>query len=304
MLAREGQKVLVLEKTNWPGGMAATKELFEGYKHSVGAWAMIVLHQQMIDMLDVEKFGFKTIVPDTSYCVFGRPEDKCFIAYNDPITMANKLAEDHGPDAMRGLFDLFQYLRIYGKIADAERLKVPTAIEKLIAEAEDAETRQALQRLCYGSAMDIIRQFFPDPHKHRTIQGSLAAMSIDGTHMGPYTPGGAASMAFHYTASEAMNVFKLPVGGIGALSDALVRALEAEDGEVRYKAQVKRLLIDGGKTVGVELRSGEKITAKVVLSSIDANTTFLKLVGEEYLPFPFSQRSKRSTIATAIFRST
>ncbi|MBW2215099.1 MAG: NAD(P)-binding protein [Deltaproteobacteria bacterium] len=36
MLARDGQKVLVLEKTNWAGGMAATKELFKGYKHSVG----------------------------------------------------------------------------------------------------------------------------------------------------------------------------------------------------------------------------------------------------------------------------
>jgi phytoene dehydrogenase-like protein len=292
MLARDGLKVLCLEKTNWAGGMATTKELFKGYKHSVGAWAMIVLHQEMIDLLDVEKFGFETIIPDTSYCVYGEPEDKCFIAYNDPITMANKIAEDHGPDAMRGLFDLFQYLRIYGKVADKERLKAPDAIEKLIAEAEDAETREALQRLCYASAMDIIRDYFPDPDKHRTIQGSLAAMSIDGTHMGPYTPGGATSMAFHYTASDAMNVFKLPVGGIGALSEALVRALEAEGGEVRYKAQVKRLLIEDGKAVGVELRSGETITAKVILSSIDANTTFLKLAGEEHLPLPFTEKVK------------
>jgi len=133
MLARDGLKVLCLEKTNWAGGMAATKELFKGYKHSVGAWAMIVLHQEMIDLLDVEKFGFETIVPDTSYCVYGEPEDKCFIAYNDPITMANKLAEDHGPDAMRALFDFFQYMRIFGKVADKERLKAPDSIEKLIA---------------------------------------------------------------------------------------------------------------------------------------------------------------------------
>ena len=292
MLARDGLKVLCLEKTNWAGGMAATKELFKGYKHSVGAWAMIVLHQEMIDLLDVEKFGFETIVPDTSYCVYGEPEDKCFIAYNDPITMANKLAEDHGPDAMRALFDFFQYMRIFGKVADKERLKAPDSIEKLIAEAEDAETREALQRLCNASAMDIIRQFFPDPDKHRTIQGSLAAMSIDGTHMGPYTPGGATSMAFHYTASDAMNVFKLPEGGIGALSEALVRALEAEGGEVRYKAQVKRLLIEDGKAVGVELRSGEKITANVVLSSIDANSTFLRLAGEENVPFAFAEKVK------------
>jgi phytoene dehydrogenase-like protein len=93
MLARDGQKVLVLEKTNWAGGMAATKELFKGYKHSVGAWAMIVLHQEMIDLLDVEKFGFETIVPD----------------------------------AMRALFDFFQYMHIFGKVADKERLKAPSS---------------------------------------------------------------------------------------------------------------------------------------------------------------------------------
>ena len=94
MLARDGLKVLCLEKTNWAGGMAATKELFKGYKHSVGAWAMIVLHQEMIDLLDVEKFGFETIVPDTSYCVYGEPEDKCFIAYQRP--------DHHGEQARRG----------------------------------------------------------------------------------------------------------------------------------------------------------------------------------------------------------
>ena len=292
MLGRASQKVLVLEKTKWAGGMAATKELFKGYKHSVGAWAMIVLHQEMLDLLDLERFGFETIVPDTSYVVFGKPEDTPFVAYNDPITMANKLAEDHGPDAMRGLFDLFQYLRIFGKVADKERLKAPDSMDKLIAKAADAETREALQRLCYGSAMDIIRQFFPDPDKHRTIQGSLAAMTIDGTHMGPYTPGGATSMAFHYTASDAMNVFKLPIGGIGALSEALVRAVEDVEGEVRYNAQVKRLIIEDGKAVGVELRNGEKITANVVLSSIDANSTFLKLAGEENIPFAFGEKVK------------
>jgi phytoene dehydrogenase-like protein len=37
----------------------------------------------------------------------------------------------------------------------------------------------------------------------------------------------------------------------------------------------------------VELRNGDLITSKVVLSSLDARTTFLGLVGEEYLPSPF-----------------
>jgi phytoene dehydrogenase-like protein len=56
---------------------------------------------------------------------------------------------------------------------------------------------------------------------------------------------------------------------------------------VQYKARVKQLLVEDGKAVGVELHNGEMITAKVVLSSLDANTTFLRIVGEEHLPNEF-----------------
>ena len=37
VLAKGGAKVLVLERAHFLGGMAATRELFDGYKHSVGA---------------------------------------------------------------------------------------------------------------------------------------------------------------------------------------------------------------------------------------------------------------------------
>ncbi len=290
ILAKNGQRVLVLEKTNYPGGMAATKELFKGFKHSVGAWALIVFHKEMQELLEIDDFGYESFIPDTSYCVYGAPEDKPFIAYNDPIVMANKLATDHGPDAMRGLFDLFQYLQGFQKIADEQRFKNPDSMETLIAQAPDEETRRMLHRLTYGSAMDIIRDYFPDPEKHKCIQGSLAAMTIDGTHMGPYTPGSATSMAFHYTATDAMNVFKLPKGGIGALCTALVKKLEHYGGEVRYKSQVQKFLLEEGRVVGVQLRSGEKITANQVLSSLDAKSTFHRLTGEEHLSDDFNNK--------------
>ena len=99
--------------------------------------------------------------------------------------------------------------------------------------------------------MGVISRFFPDPEKNRHIQGSLSAASIDGTHMGPYTPGGALSLAYHYTAGDEFT-FRMPRGGIGALSEALVKALEANGGEVQYKAQVKRFLVEDGKIAGGE----------------------------------------------------
>ncbi|MBW2372512.1 MAG: NAD(P)/FAD-dependent oxidoreductase, partial [Deltaproteobacteria bacterium] len=66
-LQRAGHNVLVLEKTNWPGGQAATKELFKGYKHSVGAWALLIFREEMIQYLELDEQGFELIRPESSF---------------------------------------------------------------------------------------------------------------------------------------------------------------------------------------------------------------------------------------------
>jgi phytoene dehydrogenase-like protein len=81
--------------------------------------------------------------------------------------------------------------------------------------------------------------------------------------------------------------FRTPKGGIGALSEAIAKSVEDRGGKIQYNTRVKRFLIENGKLTGVELKSGEKITARVVLSSLDARTTFIDLVGEDHLPSDF-----------------
>ena len=286
ILAKYGLSVLCVEKTNWAGGMAATKELFDGYKHNVGAWALLVFRDEMLRLLEVEKYGLEFIRPRSSYCVFGAPNDPPFIGYTDTVEMTEHLMKDHGSEAAEGLASFAKYLEKFKALVDEELFKAPESLNTLIAKAPDAETREILLKTVYGSAMDVLRQFFPDPEKHRCILGSLSASAIDGTHMGPFTPGTALSLAYHYTMGDAYD-FRTPKGGIGALSEVLVKSLEDRGGEVQYKAKVKRFLIESGSIAGVELKSGEKITGKVVLSSLDARTTFLGLVGEDQLPSDF-----------------
>jgi phytoene dehydrogenase-like protein len=291
VLAREGLSVLCLERTNGPGGQAATKELFDGFKHNVGAWALIVFRDEMMKLLGIDEYNLEFIRPRSSYCVFGDPGDAPFIGYTDVTEITEHLIRDHGQDAFDSLGGIYNFLQKFKELLDREMLKAPSSIETLIAEAPDVETREILLKTIYGSAIDVLRQFFPDPMKHRCIQAPLCASGIDGTHTGPFTPGSAISMAYHYMMGDAYD-FRTPKGGIGALSEVLVRSLKDRGGEVRYGAQVKRLLIDNSKVTGVELRNGEKMTAKVVLSNLDAQSTFLRLVGEDHLPSDFVHRVK------------
>ena len=96
VLAKGGAKVLVLERAHFLGGMAATRELFDGYKHSVGAWAVLIWRQEMTERLELTKWGFELMDQWTSTCTFGDAEDTPFVMYNDLERMGRHLLEDHG----------------------------------------------------------------------------------------------------------------------------------------------------------------------------------------------------------------
>ncbi len=69
-----------------------------------------------------------------------------------------------------------------------------------------------------------------------------------------------------------------PAGGTGALVKGLVSLIEGQGGSVRCNAEVKRIVVKNGRAVGVELGSGEKLDAKVVVSNADSAWTYKHLI--------------------------
>lgn len=63
-------------------------------------------------------------------------------------------------------------------------------------------------------------------------------------------------------------------GGIHALVEAMVAALEANGGIIEYSVPVERLLLDGGNAVGVELADGNSRPARAVV--VNADVGFLR----------------------------
>ncbi|GAB2461164.1 phytoene desaturase family protein [Jatrophihabitans fulvus] len=78
--------------------------------------------------------------------------------------------------------------------------------------------------------------------------------------------------------------FPVPVGGAGELALALERRLTANGGVVRTSTRVDRVLVEGGRAVGVRTAGGETIRARAVLADVDAPTLYRRLVGEAHLP--------------------
>jgi phytoene dehydrogenase-like protein len=79
--------------------------------------------------------------------------------------------------------------------------------------------------------------------------------------------------------------FPVPVGGSGALIDALVRRLESRGGQLRLNAPVERVDVGPSGATGVRLAGGESIAAsRAVLADVAAPALYRSLIGLDRLP--------------------
>jgi carotene isomerase len=87
------------------------------------------------------------------------------------------------------------------------------------------------------------------------------------------------------------SVIDYPVGGSGAIVDALVRGLERWGGTLRLNAHVQTILVRQGRAVGVKLRSGEVLNTRVVISNATVWDTYTHLLNSDDLPVAYRQQA-------------
>ncbi|MFD9433437.1 phytoene desaturase family protein [Streptomyces sp. NPDC060002] len=79
--------------------------------------------------------------------------------------------------------------------------------------------------------------------------------------------------------------FPVPVGGSGALTEALVRRLRAHGGVLRCGQRVSRIVVRDGRAVGVRTTDGEQVAAdRAVLADVSVPALYGALVEPEHLP--------------------
>ncbi|MGH7797121.1 MAG: phytoene desaturase family protein [Candidatus Binatia bacterium] len=87
---------------------------------------------------------------------------------------------------------------------------------------------------------------------------------------------------------------ELARGGSHSIAQVLQRAYVHSGGQIRAVHHVEKILIDNdGRAAGVRLRDGREWKARVaVVSNSDPYSTFVEMVGEDYLPRTFIARIK------------
>ncbi|MDP4301388.1 phytoene desaturase [Leptothrix discophora] len=91
------------------------------------------------------------------------------------------------------------------------------------------------------------------------------------------------------------------MGGTGALVRGLVGLIEGQGGEVRCGQSVREILVDGGAACGVELTSGTRLAADVVVSNADAAATYRHLLPARHRRRWTDRRLARARYSMSLF---
>ncbi|SEK57122.1 Phytoene dehydrogenase-related protein [Aquimarina amphilecti] len=285
-LARSGQKVLVLEQHDVPGGWCHSFYL-NGYRYTPGVHYIGLLNKGESTSTLYEGLG---IANDVSFFRMN-PEayEHCWIG-DERIDMPagyeniKKTLSEQFPEEEKGITN---YLKLVGDVC--YELQLIPKVKGFWAHLTIPFRTKNMGKYSVFSLRKVIKKHIKNPLLRAVLNiqigdhglpPSQASFPLHAAVMGHYSSGG------YY-----------PIGGGGALVKAMTKALKRHQGEIRTSQKVKEILLEENKkkkAIGVQLESGEKIFAERIISNADPGKTFLDLIGKEHISKKLNKRLKKT----------
>jgi phytoene dehydrogenase-like protein len=299
-LARAGLKVVVLERRHVLGGAAVTEEVFPGFRFSVASYVVSLLRPEIVRELELPRHGLEILPLDGTFTPL---EDDYLWRVNDHGRTVSELRRWSRSDAeayddySRLMVEMARFIKPILSMAPPDpgrfhpREWFPVA--RLAREFKNLphEQQAVLIQLMTMSAADFLDQWFEtDP-----LKATMSASGIIGTFQGIRSPGTAYVLLHHYMGEidGVLRAWGIPRGGTGAVSEAIAGAARALGVEIRTEAAVEHFLIRGDDVIGAVTSSGDEVTGRVTLSSLDPHQTFVRLTPPGHLDSSFLEEVGR-----------
>lgn len=301
LLAKQGNKVLLLERHDIVGGMAITREFAPGFKaptlsHAIGPLSPHVL--RALKALKFDKAGVQMITPDPAMTTLGN-NGEVVSFHRDPVFTAesiNRLSpNDAGrwrefSDTMQRLSTVFRELNRHAapSLDDASRSDMWHLFNTgRRARSLGKKNLSRLLRYVPMAVADITGEWF----SHDLVEAAVASRAVFGHFAGPWSAGTGA-MLMQRLADDPMPVGSgiTVAGGPGALTAALASVAEKAGATIRTNARVARVRTTNGHATGVVLDTGEEIASRSVLAAIDPKLLFQTMLDPTDIPPVFQQR--------------
>jgi phytoene dehydrogenase-like protein len=303
-LAKAGLNVVVLEKNEYIGGAAVSRELQEGWLYSSCSYVCSMMRQAIHRDLDLAKHGL-ILVPYLGNISFGDGDERLFSYHDEEAAhLELKRHSPHDADAMhRFQTDLTRYSQLIRKTLmrtppDPTSFRPRDIMEflwlaKQFWKLGEKELYEYV-RFFTMSAAEYLEDYF----ENDLIKATMASPGIIGTALGVYSPGSSYILLHHVMGDVdgSIGAWGLARGGMGAISHAIAGAVNEFGGEIRTNSGVQQVLVENRKAVGVILENGDEIRSKIVVSNLDAKRTFTKVMDKNDLPDGIYEKAKNFKI--------
>jgi phytoene dehydrogenase-like protein len=297
-LAKAGLDVVCVEKNDYIGGAAVSRNLYEDWIYSNCSYVCSLLRPEIYRALELQKFGLQvtpyggsvTFMENGDY--FGSYHDH-EVAYREMARFSLRDADaykSYSADTMRQCRFIRDFLLRTAPDPTSFKPRDLRELARIAAKFfEMGEDRMyATMRFWTMSVAEYLDEYFETD----VIKAAFSGSGIIGTALGVHSPGTAYVLLHHYMGDVDGNVgsWGFARGGMGAVSTSIAGAFQAAGGELRTDAGISKFIVKNGNAVGVALENGEEIKARIVVSAMDVKRTFLDCMDSGDLPEKFRGR--------------
>jgi phytoene dehydrogenase-like protein len=299
-LAKGGLKTLVLERREIVGGGAVTEEIYPGFRCSALDHATGPLSTQVIQDLNLSRFGLEMITPEARVLALS-PDGRSICIYDDVDRTVSEIKKVSTNDAKSYPEFVSSFSRI-GRVLAPLLSMTPPSIDQptkgdlwqlgkvgLAFRGLGKKDEYRLLRWGPMAVADLVAEWF----ETELLRATVAARGVYGAFAGPWSAGTSLGLLWQAAMDgSAIGPASYPKGGMGSLSGALANAAKAAGAEIRTSAHVSAVVGAGGDAPKVVLDNGEEIETRVVVSNADPRSTFLNLVDPIDLDPNFLQKMR------------
>ncbi len=309
-LARAGLRVTVLERRHVVGGAAVTEEFHPGFRNSLASYTVSLLNPAVIRDLRLAEHGLRIL--ERPMLNFAPQPDGTYLCVGNTLAETRQsVARFSTTDAER----LPAYAAMLERAASVLRELVdrtPPNVGGGLAElpkllslsrtwlAMDLPAQRDVYELMTKSAGELLDAWFESD----ALKGVYGFDSVVGNYASPYTPG-SAYVLLHHAFGEVngrRGVWGHAVGGMGAITQAMAAEATRLGVVIEREAEVRRVLVERGRAVGVALDDGRQLHARAVAASVNPRLLYLSLIDPADLDGDFRERIRRWRVGSASFR--
>ena len=285
-LAKQGKKVLVLERRAIVGGSVVTESFGDDFKAD-SIYAGGTLRPDIIKDLKLASHGltvdtvrkpFISLQADGNHLTLDaesikRISEKDAARFPEFVRFMDKAA---------GILDT-AYATIMPRLPLNFNIREGYGLLELGLELKLAGRKDMLNfiRALPMTAQELLDEYFESD----VVKAAIASVGIHGFTLGPMGAGTGYTLIHNWM--NRGGLANVNVGKAGEITQALANAVKSFGGEIRTEAEVKSIKVESQIAKGVILANGEEILANQILSSADPKHTLLKLVGAQDLPPEF-----------------